>query len=159
MNSTGMEFDLGPTIGDIAENIITDIVKEIEDAYAGSTLVSIIDGRIIVDCVLDKVPETNFRAWAKTREDILLFMVKKLLEKLQETSEQIATAVNSRQKYLVDVLATCAQIDTSVARREIVMGEVTVNNKLITDPAATLIDEPGIVSAIGYRGKLYPFYP
>ena len=61
--------------------------------------------------------------------------------------------------YLVNVLADCAHIDTSVARREIVAGKVKVNNAVVDDPAATLVDEPGIMSAIEYGAHVYPYYP
>lgn len=63
------------------------------------------------------------------------------------------------ERYLSDVLSTCAGIDTSVARRMIVMGQVKVNGDVVDDPSARLCNEPGFPSLIDYADKIYPFYP
>ena len=60
---------------------------------------------------------------------------------------------------LVNVLATCATVDTSVARRMIVEGRVKVDDVVVDDPAARLPNEVGLPSFIEFEDKLYPFYP
>ena len=58
---------------------------------------------------------------------------------------------------LVEVLARCARLDTSLVRRAVVEGKVTVNDAVVTDPAARVHSEDP--SFIGYGEHLYPYYP
>lgn len=58
---------------------------------------------------------------------------------------------------LVEVLARCARLDTSLIRRAVVEGKVTVNDAVVTDPAARVHSEDP--SFIGYGENLYPYYP
>lgn len=64
-------------------------------------------------------------------------------------------------KYLVDVLTAAVslhkQVDTSMIRRAVVEGKVTVNDDIVDDPAAKL--DTAFPSFIGYEGELYPYYP
>jgi len=64
-------------------------------------------------------------------------------------------------KYLVDVLTEVVSlkkhVDTSMIRRAVVEGKVTVNDRVVDDPAAKLDD--ALPSFIGYGDALYPYYP
>lgn len=67
--------------------------------------------------------------------------------------------MENQGKHLATFLSECAKIDLSTALREIVDRNVTVNNEIVDDPNAKLIDEHGVASFVGYRGSLYAYYP
>lgn len=60
---------------------------------------------------------------------------------------------------LVDFLAEAAKTDTSVIRRAIVEGAVSVNSQVVEDPAYRLDDTPLNALFVEYAGNGYPYYP
>jgi len=60
---------------------------------------------------------------------------------------------------LVDFLAEAAKTDTSVIRRAVVEGAVTVNSQVIEDPAHRLDETPLNALLVEYAGNGYPYYP
>lgn len=60
---------------------------------------------------------------------------------------------------LVDVVAKMTGADKSVARRMVVMGDITVNGKIVDNPGFRLPNEMGVVSAVGYKDNMVCHYP
>jgi len=66
----------------------------------------------------------------------------------------------TQKAYLVDVLANAANIDTSIARRAILVGLVRVHNIVTEDPATVLKNEPTIIEYFnGHRAERYLYNP
>lgn len=154
-----LDFNFGPAADRDAENTILNIAKKLEDAQKLSSGVAIMSGDILVSCIIDIDRPPAQEDIAYHRERVLKFFIAELLQLRREDRIKSFKNTTAEKKYLVDELAKCAGIDKSVAMREIIMGSVTVNDVLVEDPAATLLNEPGFPSMIGCRGKFYPFYP
>ena len=60
-------------------------------------------------------------------------------------------------KYLVNFLAENTRLDTSMARRAIIEGRVTVDGVVVTDTTAELDSDIGQPVVVGYGGGVYTY--
>lgn len=155
MSRTEVEIDLIEYRQDVEECLVA-AVHEFNNEENIDCLVHVRDNRLKITCEFD---ESQFLNKYVAQVEILINILNRLTRKIDDSYAKLDAAVREHARYLVDVLSELLHIDKSVARREIVMGSVKVNSKLVTDPSAKVINEPGLPSYIGYKNDIYPFYP